>query len=490
MKITRCFAVTAGAAVLSWAFAARADAASHAIHNPATAAFAVDQLQARTGLPASEFESWKTLYDPQVGKSHVRLTRSYKGLPVTGGDVVVHLDADGTYLGMSGRATRLDMDVTPKVSADRVVSIAAAKLGKAGSPTSELKIWITEDGTAHLAWQVVLSDLSGSEPYKHTYIVDAKTGNVVLDFDSLETLNGTGRGYHNGNVTITITRSGARYYLRDLTARNFDTANDLGYIFSSTTRTFGNGSYTTTSTNGADVHYGLMKTWDYYEDTFGRSSYDGAGTYFPAFVYRYGTGYVNAYWATGDGYLVFGDGSIDDGYYPLTSLDVVGHEFSHGVCETSVPGGLRYVRQSGGINEGNSDIFGTMVECYAGNASDPCDWTIGEKVVSPYLRNMSDPPADGASIDNFSDYTDGLDVHYSSGIVNKFFYLLSDDAVYGIGSDAAAAIWYQALTNYFVNAETFADARTDTLQAAQDLYGAASAEYSAVGDAWDDVGLH
>lgn len=169
---------------------------------------------------------------------------------------------------------------------------------------------------------------------------------------------------------------------------------------------------------------------------------------------------------------------------------MAGHEFSHGVSDNSVPGGLRYVGQSGGINEGNSDIFGTMVECYAGNASDPCDWTIGEEVMSPYLRDMSDPPADGASIDNYGDYYDGLDVHYSSGIVNKFFYLLSDDAVYGIGSDAAAAIWYPALTNYFASSETFADARTDTLQAAQDLYGAASAEYSAVGDAWDDVGVY
>lgn len=205
---------------------------------------------------------------------------------MTGGDVVVHLDADGTYLGMSGRATRLDMDVTPKVSADRAVSIASATLGKRGSPASELKIWITEEGAAHLAWQVVLSDLSGTEPYEHTYIVDAKTGKLVVDFDSLETLNGTGRGYHNGNVTITITRSGARYYLRDLTTRNIDTANEATLnIFSSTTRTFGNGSYTNNTTNGVDAHCGAMMTWDYDEDTFGRNGIDDAGSYTYSLVY-------------------------------------------------------------------------------------------------------------------------------------------------------------------------------------------------------------
>lgn len=476
-------------------------AGSRWIHDPAAGVFAVDQLSVHTGVPRDELSVWRVLSDEKTGKLHVRMARTYKGIPVIGGDTIVHMDASGNMRGVSGHAVALDMDVTPSINVEKASTLALARLGKAGTASGELVIWLDENGEQkRLAWHVVASGTEGVAPFKHDYYIDAKSGAVLQDFDSLETVNGTGRGYHNGNVTITVTKIGAKYYMRDLTTRNFDTAReDTLAIFSSSTRTFGNGSYTNNATNGADAHYGAMMTWDYYEDTFGRNGIDDAGTYTYSLVYTYGSHYVNAYWDSSCFCMTYGDGWPASGYYPLTSLDVAGHEFSHGVSDSSVTGGLRYIGQSGGINEGNSDIFGTMVECYAGNANDPCDWYIGEEVVSGgYLRDMSDPTSDGSSIDHLTDYYAGLDVHYSSGLVNNFFYLLSDggtngtsgETVTGIGSDAAAAIWYQALTNYFTSTETFADARTDTLQAADDLYGSGSAEYAAVEDAWHAVGVY
>ena len=123
-------------------------------------------------------------------------------------------------------------------------------------------------------------------------------------------------------------------------------------------------------------------------------------------------------------------------FSPLTAIDVAGHEMSHGV--TSRTASLVYSGQSGGLNEATSDIFGTSVEFYANNPNDPGDYLIGEEIAlrrlatkdpntsgGKYLRNMAHPTYDGASVDNFSKYTSSLDVHYSSGIANNFFYLLS-----------------------------------------------------------------
>jgi hypothetical protein len=181
---------------------------------------------------------------------------------------------------------------------------------------------------------------------------------------------------------------------------------------------------------------------------------------------------------------------------------------SHGV--TSNTAGLNYSGESGGLNEATSDIFGTGVEFYAGNASDPGDYLIGEKIDingdGTPLRYMDKPSKDGGSADNWSSSVGGLDVHYSSGVANHFFYLLSEGSgakvingvsynsptadglpVTGIGRDKALQIWYRALTTKFTSTTNYAAARTGTLAAAGELYGTTSAEYTAVQNAWAAV---
>ena len=157
--------------------------------------------------------------------------------------------------------------------------------------------------------------------------------------------------------------------------------------------------------------------------------------------------------------MTYGDG---DGTQlrPLVAIDVAGHEMSHGV--TSRTAKLVYSGESGGLNESTSDIFGTAVEFYAGNSADPGDYLIGEKIMiggKGYLRNMMDPTADGRSIDHYSKYKSGTDVHFSSGIANNFFYLLSEGGknrtsgktVTGISRAKAEKIWYRALTVYMTS---------------------------------------
>ncbi|MFR9673190.1 M4 family metallopeptidase, partial [Streptomyces sp. TR06-5] len=152
------------------------------------------------------------------------------------------------------------------------------------------------------------------------------------------------------------------------------------------------------------------------------------------------------------------------------------------------------------------------VEFYANNSSDPGDYLVGEKIDiygdGEPLRYMDEPSKDGASLDYWSSSAGSVDVHYSSGIANHFFYLLSEgsgqktvngvtydsptydgSSVSGIGINKAEQIWFKALSEHMTSNTDYADARDATLTAATELYGSGSAEVAAVGDAWTAVNV-
>jgi hypothetical protein len=226
---------------------------------------------------------------------------------------------------------------------------------------------------------------------------------------------------------------------------------------------------------------------------------------------HYSSAYVNAFWDDDCFCMTYGDGTSST--HALTSLDVAGHEMTHGV--TSNTAGLNYTGESGGLNEATSDIFGTGVEFYANNSTDVGDYLIGEKIDingdGTPLRYMDKPSKDGGSADSWYSGVGNLDVHYSSGPANHMFYMLSEGsgtktingvsynsptsdgvAVTGIGRAAALQIWYRALTTYMTSSTTYAQARTAALNAAADLYGSSSSQYAGVGNAFAgiNVGSH
>jgi Zn-dependent metalloprotease len=223
--------------------------------------------------------------------------------------------------------------------------------------------------------------------------------------------------------------------------------------------------------------------------------------------------------------MTYGDGDART-YGPLVNLDVAGHEMSHGV--TSRSANLVYSGESGGLNEATSDIFGTMVEFYSNNGGDAGDYLIGEKIYisnpgnTKALRYMFTPSIEGtgaASSDCWYSGVGSLDVHYSSGVANHFFYILAEGtaaqtfpgstrvhssktcvsgdtrvahgtaSLSGIGRDKAEKIWYLALTGYMTSSTNYKGARTATLSAAADLYGNGSAEWNAVNAAWAAVAV-
>ncbi|AGL17216.1 M4 family metallopeptidase [Actinoplanes sp. N902-109] len=478
-----------------------------------------DHAAAVKGSALDRYAVYSSKKDAQ-GRGVVRYTRTYQGLRVYGGDIVIRLGADGAYTGSSvGLAAPLDLSVTPKVSAAKA-SVAARKAFPGTiTGTAQPELFIdASSGKPVLAWETVLTGWAkdGQTPAKLHVITDAGTGAVRGSFDEIETVDGTGNSIYSGPVTIGTTRSTTGYTLVDPDRGNGRTC-DLNNgtstctTFTDADNVWGTGTTADRASAAVDAHFGAAITFDYFKNVHGRNGIFGTGAGVPSRVH-YGNAYVNAFW---DGaQMTYGDGERNA--KPLVALDVAGHEMSHGVTENVVPGGLTYSGESGGLNEATSDIFGTMVEFYANTTSDPGDYDIGEKIdidgTGEPLRYMYDPARDGISHGCWSTSTNSVDVHYSSGVANHFFFDLAEgtgataygtspicgsaEPVTGIGREKAEKIWFRALDTYFVSNTKYVNpaapsntARAYSLSAAADLYGLCGTEYKAVQAAWTAVNV-
>ncbi|WP_371669060.1 M4 family metallopeptidase [Streptomyces sp. NBC_00289] len=471
------------------------------------------------GLGAKERLVVRDVVKDANGTLHTRYERTYAGLPVLGGDLVVDTAKSGAT-GAVRKATRAAIKpattsaALPAAKAEKQ-ALSAARSAGATSPDTDRaprKVIWAGNGTPTLAYETVVGGLQeDGTPNELHVVTDAATGKKLYEYQGIET--GTGNTMYSGSVTLGTTQSGSTYNLTDGARGGHKTYNlnhgtsGTGTLFSGPDDVWGNGSASNLETAGADAHYGAALTWDYYKNVQGRSGIrgDGVGAYSRV---HYGNNYVNAFWSDSCFCMTYGDGSGNT--HPLTAIDVAGHEMTHGV--TSNTAGLNYSGESGGLNEATSDIFGTAVEFYAANSSDVGDYLIGEEIDingdgSP-LRYMDKPSKDGASKDSWYSGIGSVDVHYSSGPANHFFYLLSEGSgtktingvtynsstsdglpVTGIGRDKAEKIWFRALTTKFTSTTNYAGARTGTLAAAGELYGTTSAEYTAVQNAWAGVAV-
>jgi zinc metalloprotease ZmpA len=452
------------------------------------------------------------------GQEHVRFNRTIRGLRVLGGDLVIHSDRTGKYAGVSQALEANDMaDGSARLlSLGGVLSQAdALSIGVnrfegtvEGVPEAEL-IVNAHDRKPTLAYEVVVRGVGveEQESIMH-FIVDARSGELQEAFDEVQTVSadGSGKSYYGGTVSLTTDLVGGVYSLKD-PARGGTSTVDMknrtsgaGTKLTDTDNVWGSGALADKVTVAVDAQYGTSTTWDYFKNVHGRNgiSNDGRGS---TNRVHYGNKYANAFWSDSCFCMTYGDG---DGvnFGPLVSLDVAGHEMSHGV--TSRTAGLIYSRESGGLNEATSDIFGSMAEFYANNASDPGDYLIGEKLAikGGAFRFMHEPFLDKKSPNCYSSTLGSLNVHYSSGVANHFFFLLAqgsngtptsptcnNSSVAGIGRAAAEKIWYRALTVYMTSSTNYAAARVATLKAATDLFGAQSTQYNAVVSAWDAVSV-
>ncbi|MGW1005463.1 M4 family metallopeptidase [Streptomyces sp. NPDC002520] len=501
---------TPGATAAPLSASARAAAIDSAQQHAGTAA-------RELGLGAKEKLVVRDVIKDKDGTVHTRYERTYAGLPVLGGDLVTHVAKSGALKGVNKAAkARISVPTTTAAvspaSARKSALKAAADEAGATASASRKVVWAA-GAKPVLAYESVVKGVQhDGTPSELHVITDATSGKKLYSYEAVDT--GTGTSQYSGTVTIGTTASASGGFDLIDGGRGGHTTYDLnggtsgtGTLFHDADDVWGNGSVTNRQTAAVDAAYGAGVTWDFYKAAFNRNGIAGDGRAAYSRVH-YGNAYVNAFWSDSCFCMTYGDGAGNAD--PLTSLDVAGHEMSHGLTASTAK--LNYSRESGGLNEATSDIFGTSVEFFANNTSDVGDYLIGEKIDingnGTPLRYMDQPSKDGASADYWSKTVGRLDVHYSSGVANHFFYLLSEGSgaktingvsynsptsngstVTGIGRDKADQIWYKALTTYFTSTTNYAGARTGTLQAAADLYGSGSAEYNAVAAAWSAVNV-
>jgi Zn-dependent metalloprotease len=410
----------------------------------------------------------------EQGHRHLRFQQTLNGLRVVGGELVLHTDGAGNIYAANGSARSGEqVSAAAKVAPEAALKAAmdgSTARGASAQGASLVYVRAEHARDVQLAYEVRVKGERDGMPADDLVYVDAQRGGILLVNPLVHSaLNRKVYTANNGTTTPgTLKRSEGGAAVGDT---HIDTNYDR-----------------------------LGQTYTCYKDLFARDSIDNAGGTLISTVH-YSTNYVNAYW---DGtQMVYGDGNGVDSTMLGLDLDVTVHELTHAV--TSNESNLTYSGESGGLNESMSDIFAGVCESYFTGtwATTPDIFMIGEDIWTPAtpndaLRYMDDPAKDGSSLDFYADYG-GQDVHYSSGISNLVFAMLSKggthprgkstNVVPAIGVEKAGRIFYKANTDLFTASTTFEQAKTYTVQAAEALYGVGSAESAAVTEAWKAVGV-
>ncbi len=398
----------------------------------------------------------------------------FNGLDVIGGDLIVHADAQGSIYAINGAArgnlpANLGQHDIGPGSALSFVQADARFAGMSLSTPRPVYL-ITPEGATFKTYEIVAAGQRAQSPVRDKVYVDVDSGTVVGVHPQIH--SGLSRSVYSANngtsLPGTLRRSEGQAQTSDL-------------------------DVTAAYDNTGDTYNAYRNFWN-------RDSYDNAGAALKSTVH-YSANYCNAFWNGTQ--MVYGDGNVSQGCFPLArSVDVTAHELTHAVTENE--SGLIYAGESGGLNEAMSDIFGAFTQAWVdggrtGALAVAADtWTVGEDVLPPALRWMNDPAADGASLDFWSSGAGNVDVHYSSGIANLAFYLLSQGGTHprgkstvvvtGIGMDKAIRLFYALNVDYLTSSTNFRAAANASMTAATDL-GFSAAERNSVADAWRAVGV-
>ncbi|MCZ8073381.1 MAG: M4 family metallopeptidase, partial [Paucibacter sp.] len=386
---------------------------------------------AALGLAADELKPLRSQTYPS-GLVVTRYEQHYQGVPIWGEAVVEHLPKGSRTPSFSGALVRnINQDlghVQPSLSEQAVLAVAksrakdASKVGKTSNEQVKLFVKLNERNVAQLVYLVSFLTSHGDEPSRPHLLIDANSGAVLEQWEGLNHANATGPG---GNAKTGKYEYGTTYGPLVVTADcqmnsgNVITVDLKGGTSGSTPFKFTCPRNEYKLTNGAysplnDAHYFGNVVFNMYQGWFNVRPISQT-LYMKV---HYSSNYENAFW---DGSAMhFGDGKTT--FYPLVSLDVSAHEVSHGFTEQN--SGLVYSNQSGGMNEAFSDMAGEAAEYFMKGTN---DWLVGSEIFkgTGALRYFADPTRDGRSIDNASKYYNGLDVHLSSGVYNKAFYLLA-----------------------------------------------------------------
>ncbi|TYB54408.1 M28 family peptidase [Nonomuraea sp. PA05] len=431
---------------------------------------------------------------------YVAYERTYKGLPMVGGDAVVVTDAAGNVrdtVAASGPSPD-NVPTRARISAERATEVATTRLERVDDTAEPRLVVLAWGERPRLTWEAVVSGIAAGQPSIQHVFVDARTGKVADSYDLVRA--GTGNGYYNGQVTIGTSGSGSSYSMTDTTRPGIQCGGQNGSAYTGTDDAWGNGSGTNLETACVDALYGVQREWEMLRDWLGRNGINGSGRGFPA---RVGLNEVNAYW--NGSYTNFGHNQANTAQ--ATPIDVVAHEYGHAIFQTT-PGGAGSGNENGGINEGTGDIFGALTEHYANNPNDPPDYLVGEEVnlvgQGP-IRNMYNPGALGDP-NCWSSSIPSTEVHAAAGPLNHWFYLLAEgnnpgggkptspicsggpSSVTGVGVQNAGKIFMGALARK-TSTWRYTNVRAASVAAAIELFGANSAQCNTTKAAWSAVSV-
>jgi zinc metalloprotease ZmpA len=443
---------------------------------------ALERAAADSFVRAGTFEGDNGVYSMSYERTH-------DGLRVVGGDFVVLADADGRVLG-SSVAQEAPVDIastTAQVPAARAAAVARGQVDEVSDASApELVIWHRDTGT-RLAYEVEVRGTDAGEVSWQKVWVDAKDGSVLEAREQIAHGSGTAAYSGPNPLPIATSGSGSSYTMTDPTATTLrcqDAATNT--TFSGTDDLWGNGNATNRETGCVDALYAAQQMKAMMSSWLGRSGMNGSGGWVPI---RVGLNDINAYY---DGTQVQ-VGKNQAGAW-ITSMDVVAHEFGHGV-DDKTPGGI----SGGGTQEFIGDALAAATEYYDGQVApyDSPDHTVGEEVnlvgQGP-IRDGSNP----ANVGDPSCYSSSIptaEVHAAAGPGDHWFYLLSrggvskcnGQSVTGLGEQAAIKVLYNAMLMK-TTSSNYLKYRTWTLTAAKNL-DSTCAQFNAVKAAWNAVNV-
>ncbi|MCX6273954.1 MAG: M4 family metallopeptidase [Bacteroidetes bacterium] len=464
----------------------------------------------------------------KLGYTHYRFRETYKGIPVEASMYIVHV-FNGRIVSMNGQIFgNISLNVSAGMTAESALGKALNYMN-ASTYRWQVPMWEKEikrqTNNSSATWfpkgELMLApengnvkaenykltfrfDVYAEKPLKREYVyVDANNGEIVFTQNRIHTSNVTATAitaYSGLREIVTDSVNPTTYRLREAnrgTGLGIETFNlQQGTTYNNTdfldTDNYWDNVNVAQDEYATDAHWGSEMTYDFYWQNFQRNSIDGAGMLLTSYVH-YDQGYTNAFWDGTE--MTYGDGS--NPYTPLTSLEIAGHEISHGVTERT--SGLIYSDESGAMNEGFSDCMGNSIRYYGKGGI--IDWGIGDEIGGTPFRDMSDPNLyQNPDCYNGTYWNAPNEVHNNSGVLNFWYYLLTTGgsgtndlgnaySVTGITIAKAQQICYRMNAVYLFPSATYADARQWAIQAAIDLYGPCSPEHESTANAWHAVGV-
>lgn len=470
---------------------------------------------------------------------HLRYKQYYGRFPVESGDVIMHikhgrtsslnglffpnLHIDTSIALSSAQALDIAMKLFPDAvfqwqieEEEQILKLATNNPQASYFPKPELLVYPIGDKGRNEDFRLAyMLDVYVNEPHTRQHIyIDAMTGAVLSQVEQICTVDRTAIAntlYAGQQSIVCDSVAPDSFYLRETGRGGGIITYDVRRVSQDDSiRIFMDNDEVWNNVNAfhdeaaTDAHWGAEMTYDFYKNVFNRDSYNDSGGALISRVH-FGQNYNNAFW---NGQLMsYGDGDGNK-FGPFTSIDICGHELTHGVTQFSAA--LNYQDESGALNESFSDIFGKCIEHYS-NAPN-FDWIIGGRIAlnghAP-LRDMAHPNTFSQPgfyfgqffFDYNSSQQDQGGVHTNSGIQNLWFYLLCQGGsgfrednghpykVDSIGMDKASRICYLSLTSYLYPGAQYLDACMLSLDAARSLYGQGSFEYNQVRTAWIAVGV-